>query len=538
MRQLGWALSLAGCAAVMAVWGAQAPAEAEREGRRWWRYVEVLAADDMEGRNTGSPGHRRATDYVAQEMERAGLEPGGTSGYVQPVRFRVRRLLEAESSLEIVRGGKAEPLELGEEINIGTRTENAGRLEAGAVFAGYGLVIPEKNHDDLEGLDVKGKVVFYLNGGPRGVSAALRAHFGSAAERWAAYRKAGAVGMISIANPKSMDVPWERATLARLQPTMSLDDDAMQETAGVRLSATVNPAHAGRFFTGSRHTFAEILAAADAGRPLPRFPLPFALRSRVKIEHSKAESQNVIGVLRGTDPKLRDECVVLSAHLDHVGVGEPIRGDKIYNGAMDDASGVATLLDIARAMKESGRRAKRTLLFVTVTGEEKGLQGSKWFASHPTVRAASIVANLNVDMFLPIHPLKIMTVMGLEESDLGAALPAIAARYGVRIQSDPEPDRNLFVRSDQYSFIRQGVPALAFKVGFDKGSPEEKIQKQWLTERYHAPSDDLNQPVDFAAAGLFNRIVRDLALSVADQPGRPRWREESFFRRFVKSQPQ
>jgi Zn-dependent M28 family amino/carboxypeptidase len=331
-----------------------------------------------------------------------------------------------------------------------------------------------------------------------------------------------------------MDVPWERATLARLQPTMSIDDDRMDETRGVRLSATLNPARAERFFEGSGHTFSGILAAADSGQPLPRFALPLTLRSRVKIEQGKAESQNVIGVLRGSDPKLRDEYVVISAHLDHVGIGEPIQGDRIYNGAMDNASGVATLLDLAQSLKQSGTKFKRTLLFVTVTGEEKGLQGSKYFANYPTVPAARIVANINFDMFLPLHPLKVLTVMGLEESDMGTALPDIAKKYSVRVQPDPQPDRNLFVRSDQYSFIRQGIPALYFKFGFDPGSPEEKIQKQWLTERYHAPSDDLKQPVDFEGAGTFNRILRDLTEALANQPERPRWKPDSFFRRFEK----
>jgi Zn-dependent M28 family amino/carboxypeptidase len=250
------------------------------------------------------------------------------------------------------------------------------------------------------------------------------------------------------------------------------------------------------------------------------------------VVRSEVESQNVAGVLPGTDPELKKEYVVLSAHLDHLGVGEPIRGDRIYNGAMDDASGVASLLDIAASLKESGARLRRSLLFVTVTGEEKGLLGSEFFAHNPTVDKKHIVADLNVDMFLPLFPLRLMTVYGVNESDLGPQIREVAAGLGVTVQEDQEPQRNVFIRSDQYSFIKEGVPSLAFKVGYAKGSPEEQIAKTWLKERYHAPSDDVNQPVDKACAAKFNQVVMELAKVVANRTERPRWNADSFFRRF------
>jgi Zn-dependent M28 family amino/carboxypeptidase len=225
--------------------------------------------------------------------------------------------------------------------------------------------------------------------------------------------------------------------------------------------------------------------------------------------------------------------VVLTAHLDHVGVGEPVRGDRIYNGAMDNASGIATLLEVARHLRESQARLARSVLFLAVTGEEKGLLGSKFFAARPTVAPRELVANLNMDMFLPLFPLERLTVYGLDESDLGDDVRAVAAQHRVLIQQDPEPLRNLFIRSDQYSFIRRGVPALAFKVGYEKGSAEEKVAKSWLKERYHAPSDDLNQPVDLDAAARFNRILADLAQRIANRAHAPKWRHQSFFRRFA-----
>jgi Zn-dependent M28 family amino/carboxypeptidase len=253
----------------------------------------------------------------------------------------------------------------------------------------------------------------------------------------------------------------------------------------------------------------------------------------VQVKRSQIKSQNVAGILPGTDPALRDEYVVFSAHLDHLGIGAPIKGDRIYNGAMDNAAGVATLIEIASILNQEEAKLKRSALFLAVTGEEKGEQGSLYFASHPTVPRKGIVADVNVDMFMPLFPLKFLEVQGLDESSLGAEIRASAAKAGVIVQADKEPDRSLFTRSDQYSFVRAGIPALAFKFGYIKGSPEEKIAKDWLKERYHAPSDDLSQPVDKAAAAQFDRILLDLGERIANAPDRPRWSTDSFFRRFA-----
>jgi hypothetical protein len=512
------------------LWGS----DAKLDGHRWWSYVQYLADDKLEGRNTGSEGHRQAATYVAGEFERAGLKPAGTSGYVQPVKFRTRRMVEKDSSLALVRNGRTEPLALGDDAIISMRVDPAESLEASLVFAGYGLTVPEKNYDDLAGLDLRGKVIVYLSGGPSDMPGPLKSHYQSAGERGKFLERAGVIGTIMVQDPEHMDVPWPRVALSRFQVSMSLADPALDESHRQRFSAMINPARAEKFFTGSGHSFAEVLTAAQAGKPLPRFPLAASIRARVRVERSQVESQNVVAVLPGTDPVLKNQYVALSAHLDHLGVAEPINGDRIYNGAMDDASGVASLLDMARTLRESKAKLRRSLLFVVVTGEEKGLLGSRYFAHHPTGNARSIVADLNLDMFLPLFPLRLLTVYGLHESDLGDMVAAAAAPLGVRTQDDQEPERNLFIRSDQYSFIRVGVPSLAFKVGYEKGSPEERIVKTWLKERYHAPSDDVNQPVDLAAAAGFNQIVLSLAEAVANRTERPRWKSDSFFRRFAE----
>jgi Zn-dependent M28 family amino/carboxypeptidase len=508
-------------------------ARGDEPAARWWRHVEALANDGMEGRNTGSAAHKRAAEYVAAEFRKAGLEPAGAGGYIQPVKFDTRRIVEAESNLALVRSGKTEPLALGEDANIGLRIDPAPSVDAPLVFVGYGLSIPERGIDDLKGVSLKGAVAVYISATPKSLPGPLQAHFGSAEERWKMYSAAGAIGTMSIANPKSMDIPWARSTLARLQPSMSLADRAMNEAPGQQVSITMNPDHADKLLAGTGHTFAELLALVDAGKPVPSFAIPARLKATMKVERASVESQNVAGILRGSDPRRRDEVVVVSAHLDHVGIGGAVNGDTIYNGAMDNASGVAAILDVAASLHEASARPARSILFLAVTGEEKGLLGSRYFAAHPTVPRASIVANVNTDMFLPLFPLKTLMVLGLDESDLGQDVRATATALGVGVQADPEPQRNRFVRSDQYSFIRFGIPALAMKVGYEPNSPEAAIAAKWTAERYHAPSDDLNQPIDRSAAAKYVDVVKDLAVRIANRTDLPRWNEASFFKRFA-----
>jgi Zn-dependent M28 family amino/carboxypeptidase len=507
--------------------------QAQQPRTPWWSHVEALANDGMEGRDTGSPAHKRAAEYVAAQFRKAGLEPAGVDGYIQPVDFKTRRIVESASSLSLVRDGRAEPLVLGTDANISMRIDPAPRLDAPLVFAGYGLNIPERDINDLQGLNLTGAVVVYIASMPKSLPGPLQAHFGSAAERWKMYKAAGAIGTIGIANPKTMEVPWERSTLARLQPSMSLADVSLDDAAGQQLAVTMNPAHADKLFAGSGHTVAELLALVDAEKAVPTFPLPARIQATTSVARAQVTSQNVAGILRGSDASRRNEYVVLSAHLDHVGIGEPINGDKIYNGAMDNASGVAAILEVAAMLRNSGARPSRSILFLAVTGEEKGELGSRYFAAHPTLPNGSIVADINTDMFLPLFPLKILMVLGLDESDLGKDIRATARELGLEVQADPEPQRNRFVRSDQYSFIRTGIPSLSMKVGYKENSPEAAIAAKWTAERYHAPSDDLAQPVDLSAADKYVDMLGNLALRIANRADKPQWNDSSFFKRFA-----
>jgi len=505
------------------------------DGNSWWSHVKFLADDSLEGRDTGSEGLRKAEAYAVEQFQKAGLQPAGADGFYQPVKLRQYQVDEKKSFIALITKGQSKRLSFIDDAYISTRaTHSSAAVTAPLVFIGYGLQIPEKKLDELGGIDLNGKIVVYLNGSPSDIPTALASHYQTLAERWKALRDAGAIGFLSIPNPASMDIPWSRISLNHNQPSMDLADPEFRETQGLDVGMVLNPASAEQLFAGSSHTFAEIAALGKDRKPLPHFPLETSIHVAASIVSKPVASANLVAKLPGTDPKLKDEFVVLSAHIDHVGIGAPINGDKIYNGAMDDGSGTALVLDEAANLKAHPETLKRSVLFLLVTGEEKGLLGSKYFAAHPTVALKSMVADINVDMFLPIVPLKVLKIEGIDESDLGTQAAAIARSLGVKPIPDPEPLRNAFIRSDQYSFIKKGVPSVKMDVGFELGTPEQKVFKDWLTNRYHAPSDDVNQPVDLKAAALYEEIVRRLLMETANNAARPQWKPDSFFRRYVQ----
>jgi len=502
------------------------------EGKRWWSHVEFLASDALEGRNVGTAGLEKAVAYVEAEFKNSGLKPAGIGGFRQLVKLESRTLIPEKSKLTVVRDGAETPLTLREDATLAARGELDGRVEAPLVFVGYGLSIPESNWDELAGLDLKGKIAVYMNTpAPATVSDNVRSHVQSVGERWAVLKKAGAIGMATIPVGGGSGAPAGQTQ----QPSIVLADEALRDNVGQVVSMTITRSGAEKLLAGSGHTLAEIDALVTEKKPLPRFPLAGTLRVEAALKREPIQSNNVAGIYEGSDPRLKEEYVVMTAHLDHVGIGGAVNGDNIYNGAMDDASGVASMIEIARLLKETNAKPKRSIIFVAVTAEEKGLLGSKFFAARPTVPFEAIVANINLDMFLPLYPLKVIEVQGLTESTLGEAVAAAAKELGVEVQTDREPEQNRFIRSDQYSFIRRGVPALAFKFGFEKGSKEETIRRDWVRDVYHKPNDDLTQTVDVEAAARFNRVIVGLLQRVANDNVRPRWKDDSFFKRFAGS---
>jgi Zn-dependent M28 family amino/carboxypeptidase len=511
----------------------QVTAQKHFDGKTWWEYVKVLADDNMEGRETGSDGLRKAESYVVEQLIKAGAQPAGRDGFYQEINFVSRQIIEKDSRLALIRDGAEEQLNLGDDAYFNTRVDLVSEeVKAPLVFVGYGLKIPENNYDDLAGLDVKGKIAVLMTGFPADIPTALAAHYQWPGERWKTFREAGALGVITIPNSASMDIPWSRLSLNRDHPQMDLTDSEFNELVGEKVAITFNPERAEKIFRGSGHNSKNLADLAAERKPLPRFQLPVSLKSRAHVRTQRVTSANVVAKLPGSDPTLRNEFVVLSAHIDHLGIGEPINGDRIYNGAMDNGSGCALLLDMAASLHLE--KLRRSILLVFVTAEEKGLLGSKFFAGHPTVDPKSIVANFNVDMFLPIVPLTVLKVKGLAESDLGDRVTEVARSFNVRVLPDLQPLRNSFIRSDQYNFVRHGIPALNMEISFDPSSPEQKIFKNWLTNHYHAPSDDISQPILLPSAALYEEIMRKILLSVANADARPQWKADSFFRRYAK----
>jgi hypothetical protein len=553
---------LAGCllAAAAAAGAAAQSTDLTSEGKQWWAHVQFLADDSLEGRNVGTPGFDKAEDYVEHQFQAIGLAPGGTGGFRQPVKLESRLLVSDQSRLVLVRDGKEEALTIGQDASLSARGELDGSAEAPMVFLGYGLSIPEAGWDDFAGQDLHGKIAVYVNAFPPvKVSDNVKSHVNTANERWLALKRAGAIGIATIAGPRPAAAPNPAAAASSPaapsaagaaaspatggpgggrgggapQPTITLFDRDLNDTAGEVVAITLTARGAAAVLDGTGHTLEEFNQLVTDGKPLPRFTIPGTLRAHAALTRAPIASANVVGLFKGSDPTLASEYVIMSAHLDHLGVGRPVNGDAIYNGAMDDASGIASLIETARLLKASGVTTKRSVLFLAVTAEEKGELGSRYFALRPTVPFRQIVADINLDMFLPLYALKVIEVQGLAESSLGESVRTAAKTLGVDVQTDREPAQNRFIRSDQYSFIREGVPALAFKFGYEFGSPEETIRRNWVRDLYHKPSDDTRQPVNLEAAATFDRVIMTLLQRVANDPARPTWNADSFFKRFA-----
>jgi hypothetical protein len=496
---------------------------------QWQADIAVLADDGMQGRQTGSADYRRAADYVVSRFKAEGLEAAGVDGFLQPVLLERQVVDQGASSLDLVdAAGAVTPLRVGEVSRISPGgAPVAETIDAPLVFLGYGLHLPEQGADDFAGMDVKGKVVVVLSGGPADISGPVKSNARFARTQWLG--KLGAVGIISLTTPHQVEIPWSRQLLLAGQPGMYLADRALRDTPDGFVSIALDPAASELLFAGSGHSFAELCALSDASKAVPRFDLPRRVRGRIAVTRTSLSSPNIVARLTGRDPTLRNQSVVVSAHLDHLGIGAPINGDAIYNGAMDDASGVATVLDIAHRLKQAGN-PRRSVLFLIVTAEEKGLLGSHYFARHPTVPRSSLVADFNFDMPLPLWPLTSVFAPGEGESTLGADARAVAAAQGLTMAPDPLPDRNVFIRTDQFSFVRAGIPSLAFKFGFAKDTPEFQIEHEWRATRYHAPSDDIGQPgVMPEEAVKLDAYVAALVLRVANAEARPKWLPTSIF---------
>jgi len=524
---------LAGPAGAQAL-ESEGAAESQRAAERVRAHITFLASDLLQGREAGSPGYDIAANYVASQFAQLGLKPAGANGgYFQPVPLLAAR--PGDEGRFVLKGkdGAEVPLVFGEDVMPGKPFGAAERkVSAPLVFVGFGVVAPEHRRDDYKGLDVKGKIVVVLSGAPAGFQTEERAYYANGRTKRAQAAAHGAVGLVSIYLPADEKRrpfadgkrTWQSWAMTWRKPDGTPADVAIETPQLASLSV----ASAAKLFAGAKKTYAEVVEAAEKpkGDP-PRFALAASLDATLRIETKTLESANVAGLIEGSDPKLKGEVVVLSAHLDHIGVTPPVRGDGINNGALDNAGGIATTLEVARAFQQAGKAPRRSVLVLAVTGEEKGLLGAEYFARNPTMPLSALAADVNLDMPILTYDFLDVVAFGAERSSLAGAVRKAAAREGVALSPDPLPEEGLFTRSDHFRFVEVGVPSTFLMTGFQNGG-EAKF-RGFLADCYHKPCDDLSQGIDYAAGAKFARINYQIAREIADADARPLWNKGDFF---------
>jgi len=498
-------------------------------------HLVYLADDAREGRMAGEPGHEEAAQYVAERFAEFGLEPGGEDGWFQPVPLISYRIDEESTTLIAHRDGKDTALQYKEHFTMAgdaVREENLVRAEV--VYAGFGVHAPDLNYSDYDGVDVAGKIVALFDNAPAAFPHNERAFYSSGRTKAKEAIARGAIGALSLRSKRAEEYyPWDRVKAqAGTRPGMAwvtLAGEAADYYPELRGAAYISVDVARELFAGTPISFDEAREATEASTPAST-PLGFEVTLGRKTKHEVITSPNVVGIVRGTDPELANEYVVFSAHLDHNGVGAPVDDDAIYNGAYDNAMGSALMIETARVLAASPPR--RSILFVAVTAEERGLLGSDYFAHYPTVPTASMVANANLDMPLFLFPVADIIAFGSEHSSLEAAVEEAISAEGFALTPDPMPEENIFRRSDQYSFVRKGVPAAYLVPGYSSTDASVDGQAVVVAHRkhhYHRPSDDLSRTVDWGSAVRFARANARIGYAIANDDARPTWNEGDFF---------
>jgi Zn-dependent M28 family amino/carboxypeptidase len=500
-------------------------------------HMTVLASDEYEGRGLGSPGYESALRYIEKTLTADGLAPAGENGgFRQRVPLRNSVVVQKASSVTVhARSGK-KTLAYGKDflLSADQLRQDVSLDDAPVVFVGYGVSAPAQGYDDYgAGIDVKGKVVAYLSGAPAKLPSNERAYYSSGAVKEAEAVKRGAIGTISFTSPDDPRFRWDVSVATSTQGSYAWVDAKGQPSRGdpaLRGSVSLNHSGVAAIFDGAANTPADVFAAAAKSEP-QAFDLATRVSITTRSTHTSLDSANVVARLAGSDPALENEHVVYIAHVDHFGRGVAMNGDDIYNGAHDNASGVAIVLELARAFKKLPSPPRRSVVFLFVTAEERGLLGSDYFARNPTVPAGGIVADLTLDMPFLYHPLKDIVPYGAQHSTLSGPVNRAAARLGIAIAEDPIPEQVLFIRSDHFSFVRQGVPSLFIKSGFKTGDDRDggAINAAYRRDVYHKPNDDMSQAFDFGAGADHARVNFLTGWQVAQETARPAWNAGDFF---------
>ena len=505
-------------------------------------HIEFLADDLLEGRDTGERGYDLAAHYFATQCKLLGLEPAGDNGtYFQEVPFRSSKFESGTATLTL--DGKTQALAVPDDIAIsGSYNAIEEHVSGDIVFVGWGISAPEFGYDDYANVDVDGKIVMMVRrGAPDNLPTEERAYYSSGSYKMAEAVRRGAAGVLAIVTPEYQEkYSWERLKGYMAHGGMNwiaADGSVPSAHPELKLSGILSYDLQARVLENAPLPLADIMTKLKAGEPTS-FVLPAALDVTRRSAWEEVSSPNVACMLPGSDPELADEYVLFSGHLDHVGVDETPEGDDhIYNGAYDNATGIGIMLEVARVYSTLAEAPKRSLLFLAVTAEEKGLLGSEYWAAHPTVPIDKVSANVNLDMPVLTFPLADVIAYGAEHSELEEIVRTQSATQDLALSPDPWPEQVIFVRSDQYSFVKAGVPAVFLVPGWTSTDPAidgEAQMRGFEQEHYHDLSDDLSLPFDRDSAKRFAAANFLIGLDVANRAGMVRWNEGDFFaRRFA-----
>ena len=499
-------------------------------------HVQFLASDELEGRDTGSRGFAVAAQYVAAQFTSLGLKPGGTDGgWYLKVPFR-RASHSSPPQVRLRVGNRTTLLAPGVDVALQPSLLEQNRsIDAGLVFVGYGLSEPALRLDDYAGLDVRGKIAVAFSGSPAGLPTEVRAHLDASKPEAAARR--GAIGLVEITDDPT-GAPARFGSMARPRVDWIDASGKTGSTSLLRVRMALTAKATELMFEGARTPLAKLRAQVRSPRPVRGFALPARLAINAQSAWQDFTSPEVIGLLPGSDPRLAGEYVVLMGHLDHLGVKEGAKPgeDAIYNGALDNAAGIATMIEAAREFVESGKRPRRSILFIANTGEEKGLLGADYFAWHPTVPIKQIVAAVDLDMPLLTYDFTDVVAFGADHSTVARTVAQAARGMGIAVSPDPMPEQSIFVRSDHYQFVRRGVPAILLFTGYANGGKAR--WDHFFAKVYHRPNDDLSQPINWKAGARYAKLNYEIARALADADARPRWyRGDYFGDRFAPGEP-
>ncbi|WP_408640339.1 M28 family metallopeptidase [Salinimonas chungwhensis] len=500
-------------------------------------HLFFLADDLLEGRDTGSRGHDIAALYIATEFAKYGLKPMGTDGYMQAVDFRKATLVQESPSLTLTTDKGETELKYPKEYLTGPDLlDTQSSLKGKMVFAGYGIIADELEHNDYKDIDVEGKIVVILSGKPKSFPSEMGAHLASGSQKAQYAIDNGAIGMISVTTPTAEKVRPYQSRLSYIHtPRLAwLDENDKPANTFEQLkgSAFLSEGAARQLFDNAEMSLDEIYAMLEKDETPPGFAIPGEISLQKQSKHSQITSPNVVAAVEGSDPELKDEYVVFSAHSDHIGFAKTVKKDNINNGAMDNASGTAVMLETARLFSQMENKPKRSILFVSVTGEEKGLLGADYFAHNPTVPVDKMVANVNLDMPILTYEFADVIAFGASHSDMKASVTEAANNAGIELSPDPWPEQALFTRSDHYAFVKQGVPSVFLVPGLKSKDPEvdgSKVFGQFLSTHYHMPSDDTNQNFNWDAARTFAEVNAQIGFTLATQEKAPTWNDGDFF---------